>query len=153
MSLPYTITTSFVGEVDVNPRLVRVTTSATFIQVTTEGFLSSASGILPTDFICVNYVDGQGMFRPVFSGLNITLALQQQAGATINFGRISSISGGSTFVNLGTPAVLSTDTVVVNFVTQTNPSEILTVTPTDGVIGVALSAAPGLSEMSWIAVR
>ncbi len=65
------ITTNVAGQIDVNPRRVKIITSATYAQVTTAGFLNSAAKqgdtIYPTDLFDVVYsyskTSGSGTYQ------------------------------------------------------------------------------------------
>jgi hypothetical protein len=69
------VTTDFAGQVNVNPRLVRVNCNDNLTKVTSPGYLADHL-LLPTDFVCVSYSGGQGIFTPSFSGTIVTLVAQ-----------------------------------------------------------------------------
>jgi len=76
------ITTNFTGEVDVFPRLVRMTCNDSLSTITAAGYLSYAGvQFYSTDFIHVSYVDGIGIFTPVF--VNGSINTLKQLGSNL----------------------------------------------------------------------
>lgn len=73
------IKTEFVGQISVNPRLVRIVTNDNLNTITTQNWLkqeeSNGFPIYPTDFIAISYNGGSNWFLPTIDGNgNITLS-------------------------------------------------------------------------------
>ena len=82
------IVTDFVGEIDVNPRIVRIQCNDSYATITTAGYLNQAEvmgyTILPTDVIFITYLNNTfGEFTPVFSGNIITLQASNSGGVVL----------------------------------------------------------------------
>ncbi|HXK00739.1 MAG TPA: hypothetical protein VNF93_02495 [Buchnera sp. (in: enterobacteria)] len=70
---------NFTGQL-VNPRIGHLLTDDTLSTVTTAGYLnpyikSQGFSVLPTDFIFVAASDGMQIYKPVFSGEEVTLTV------------------------------------------------------------------------------
>lgn len=71
------LTTQFVGQVGVEPRLVRLLSTSTLSQIVAANYINnntdSTISLLPTDFIFAVCSNGFGVFNPSFDGSSITL--------------------------------------------------------------------------------
>lgn len=76
-----------VGQVGINPRIVKIVCDDVFATITAENYLQSyITQLLPTDIIAVNYIDGSGnpvagFFLPTIDAGSITIAPIGEAGS------------------------------------------------------------------------
>jgi hypothetical protein len=88
------LTTNFVGQQGVNPRRISYITTDSYAQITAAGYFQMNSGILPTDFIFINYGDNSatfGIFTPSVSAGIMTLSPLSNAGEVTLIG--SAVAG------------------------------------------------------------
>lgn len=88
------IKTDFVGQLSVNPRLVRIVTNDDLATVTSLNWLKQAEAngytIYPTDFIAVAYSGGSAWFNPSIDiNGNITLVANDNPGGAIVSGPVT----------------------------------------------------------------
>lgn len=130
------ITIDTAGQVEVNPRIVKVVCDDSLATVTAAGFLNNAQlaafgGIRDTDMVLVSFASGVSFFEPLFNGNVITLS----ASALIPDGSITtskiadlaitapkmaanSVTAGAMAANSVTTAAVAANAITTNAITD-----------------------------------
>lgn len=139
----------FAGQVGVNPRLVRITSTDNYATVIAAGYLNPANlmgyTINPTDFIFMAYNNGTdfGVFNPSISSGVITLVPYNSQ--NIVAARSGTFAGGGTTFNISVSGVTASSVAVANIHASTNSVSINKVTCSTNQIAITFSADPGAS--------
>lgn len=140
------LTTNFVGQQGVNPRKISYITTDTYAQITAAGYFDMKSGILPTDFIFINYGISSatfGIFIPAIAAGVMTLSPLSNPGEVSLIG--SAVAGNlpsfadtnGNIDDTGTPV----NTILLSSIT--NPNFNANLVAFDITVGQAALAAGG----------
>lgn len=120
------LTTDFVGQQGVNPRRISYITTHTYAQITAAGYFDMKSGILPTDFIFINYGANNetfGIFTPAIAAGVMTLSPLSNAGEVTligsavanNIPKFADTTGNISDSGIAYTSLLTTSSVVSDY--------------------------------------